>query len=78
MQPRLNAQRILVATARLRDDGKVVYSQEGMPDPNQPLTLDQLRRQLRSNGAFLENIEKFVSALRATCFAEIGRVKFFV
>ncbi len=67
--------RLLVAMARLRDDGKVVYSQEGTPIQNQELTLDQLRRQLKCNGAFSANIEKFVNALRATGFAEIRQPK---
>jgi hypothetical protein len=46
-----------------------------MPDPNRPLTVDELRRQLARNGAFSENIEKFVSILLATGFAEIRQPK---
>ena len=77
MQPTINALRILVATARLGDDGKVSFSQAGTPNQDQPLTLtlDKLARQLRANGAFLENIEKFVGALLATGFAEIRQPK---
>ena len=67
--------RLLVAMARLLDNGNVVYSQEGTPIRERELTLDQLRTQLKCNGAFSENIEKFVSTLQATGFAEIRQPK---
>jgi hypothetical protein len=67
-------QRILVATARIRDDGMVIYSQESTIQ-DRVLRLDQLRRQLSCNGAFSDNVEKFVSTLLATGFAEIRQQK---
>jgi len=39
------------------------------------LRLDQLRLQLSCNGAFSDNVEKFVSTLLATGFAEIRQWK---
>ena len=69
------AQRILTATAKLRPDGKAVFSIEGTPMQDQILTLDQIQRQLRANGAFSENIEKFVGTLHATGLAEIRQRK---
>jgi len=42
---------------------------------DQILTLDQIQRQLRANGAFSENIEKFVGTLHATDLAEIRQRK---
>jgi hypothetical protein len=77
MQPTIDALRILVATARLRDDGKVAFSQAGTQNEVQPLTLtlDKLPRHLRANGAFSENIEMFVDDLIATGFAEIRQPK---
>jgi hypothetical protein len=68
-------QKILVATARLRDDGMVICSQENTPIQDRVLRLDQLRMQLSCNGAFSENVEKFVTTLLATGFAEIRQQK---
>lgn len=70
-----SAQCILSATARLRDDGMVIYSQENTPIQDRVLRLDQLRMQLSCNGAFSDNVEKFVSTLLATGFAEIRQQK---
>jgi hypothetical protein len=39
------------------------------------LTVDQLQRQLRGNGAFSENVEKLVRTLQATGSAEIRQQK---
>jgi hypothetical protein len=69
------SQKILAATARLRDDGMVIYSQENTPIQDRVLRLDQLRMQLSCNGAFSDNVEKFVSTLLATGFAEILQQK---
>jgi hypothetical protein len=69
------AQSILTATARLRDDGMVIYSQENTPIQDRVLRLDQLRMQLSCNGAFSDNVEKFVSTLLATGLAEIRQQK---
>jgi len=67
--------KILAARARLRDDGMVIYSQENTPIQDRVLRLDQLRLQLSCNGAFSDNVEKFVSTLLATGFAEIRQWK---
>lgn len=65
---------ILVATARLRDDGMVIFSLERASIQDQPLRQDELhklRETLGCNGASSENIEKFVSSLLATGLAII-------
>jgi hypothetical protein len=62
---------MLVATAQRRPDGKAIYSEEGTPLQNRVLTVAQLRTQLSRNGAFSDNIEKFVRTLLADGFAEI-------
>jgi len=71
----LPAQRILIATAKLRRDGRAIFSIEGTPLQDQILTLDQLRRQLSGNGAFSENVKKFVGMLQTTGVAEIRQPK---
>jgi hypothetical protein len=71
----LPVQRILMAAAKLRHDGRATLSIEGTPLQDQILTVDQLQRQLRGNGAFSENIEKFVGTLQATGSAEIRQPK---
>ncbi len=69
------SQEILSARAWLRDDGMVIYSEEGTRLQNRILRRDQLRMQLFCNGAFSENIEKFVNCLLAAGFAEIYQRK---
>jgi hypothetical protein len=69
--------RILEATARFRDDGLVIYSQEGLATKLffQPEQLHKLEMQLERNGAFPENIEKFLGSLLRTGLAEIRQPK---
>jgi hypothetical protein len=68
-------QEVLSARAWLRDDGMVIYSVEGTRLQNRILRRDQLRMQLSCNGAFFDNVEKFVGSLLATGFAEIRQRK---
>lgn len=68
-------QSILTATARLRSDGKALYSVEGTPLQNRVLTITQLRTQLSCNGAFSDNIDTFVRTLQTSGFAELRQPK---
>jgi len=71
----LPVQHTLIAAAELRQDGKAVLSIEGTPIQDQILTVDQLQRQLRANGAFSDKIETFVGTLRSTGRAGIRQPK---
>jgi hypothetical protein len=78
MEGTINARRVLAATARLGDDGTVIYSQEGTPIQDRVFRVDQLHKlemQLRCNGAFSEDVETFLGSLLTTGFAEIRRPK---
>jgi hypothetical protein len=75
MKTTSNAQEFLSATARRRDDGMVIYSQEGTPIQNRVLPLEQIPGYLSHNGAFSRNVEEFMSTLTTTDFAEIHQRK---
>ena len=55
--------------------GIAIYSVEGTPLQQRELTIDQLRIQLERNGAFRDNIDKFVNDLLAAKCAEIRQHK---
>jgi hypothetical protein len=69
------ARRILQATARLENDGTILYSQEDAKIKERPLRADEVARQLRANGAFPENIEQFLSTLSTVGSAEFSQRK---
>jgi hypothetical protein len=67
-------QAFLVATARRRDDGVVIYSQMGTENQYREFRPDQfhkLREHLCGNCATAENADKFLDSLLKTGFAEI-------
>jgi hypothetical protein len=65
-------QRGLVASARLRNDGMVIYSQEGMPPiEDQEMPLEQVKIQLECNGASPEKADQFVNDLQRLGVAEL-------
>jgi hypothetical protein len=77
MEPTINDRRHalqggLVASARLRGDGVVIYSQNGTPPTeNKEFPLDLIKGQLECNGASSEKADKFVNDLRLCGHAEI-------
>ena len=65
----------LVASARVRADGMVIYSEEGTPMQNQELLPYEVKTQLLCSGAFSENADKFVSDLETTGVAKIRQAR---
>jgi hypothetical protein len=75
MKTTTDAQKVFSAKARRRDDGMVIYSQEGTSIENRVLRMDQVPGYLSHNGAFPQNVERFMHALIATGCAEIQQPK---
>jgi hypothetical protein len=71
-QRRRESQSKLEASARLRDDGVVIYSQNGEPPiENEEWELHNIKTQLASCGASHSDADKFLDDLRLHGVAEL-------